>query len=298
MAEYRKSELRDRLKNRQHSLCGHEKKFIDDVLALDQINLFNEFCGTSPISGGHEEKLIDDFLALDQINSFNEFCGTSPISGGITFVPEEYIFSSSSDSEVGGCKKLPKAITEEEIGPKTTAAPPRTTRKNQCSLTSPVCQAGSCDKLPKGIEEEKIVPKATAAPPVGRTTKRRSSGRKPRKMSSFLTAPVSQAGGCVKLPKGAEEEKIVPRATVAPKYASPPGTTTKSRSSGPKPKKISSFLTAPVSQSGGCEKLPKGIEEEEEIEPKAVAAPARRRRKGTTGNNDLKTVLGQKILNA
>jgi hypothetical protein len=42
MAEYRKSELRDRLKNRQRSLCGHEKKFIDDVLALDQMeqNLF------------------------------------------------------------------------------------------------------------------------------------------------------------------------------------------------------------------------------------------------------------------
>jgi hypothetical protein len=118
------------------------------------------------------------------------------------------------------------------------------------------------------------VPKATAVPPVGRTTKRRSSGRKPRKISSFLTAPVSQAGGCVKLPKGTEEEKIVPRATVAPKYVPPPGTMTKSRSSGRKPKKISSFLTAPVSQSGGCEKLPKGIEEEEEIEPKAISAPA------------------------
>jgi hypothetical protein len=59
---------------------------------------------------------------------------------GITFGPEEYIFSSSSDSEVGGCKKLPKGIKEEEIGPKMTAPPPGTTRKNQSSLTSPVCQ--------------------------------------------------------------------------------------------------------------------------------------------------------------
>jgi hypothetical protein len=73
--------------------------------------------------------------------------------------PRNTFFSSSSDSEVGGCKKLPKGIKEEEIGPKTTAPPPGTTRKNQPSLTSPVCQVGSCDKLPKGIEEEKIVAK-------------------------------------------------------------------------------------------------------------------------------------------
>jgi hypothetical protein len=104
--------------------------------------------------------------------------------------------------------------------------------------------------------------------------KRRSSGRKPRKISSFLTAPISQAGGCVKLPKGTKEEKIVPRASVAPKYVPPPGTTTKRSSSGRKPKKISLFLTALVSQSGGCEKLPKGIEEEEQIEPKVIVVPA------------------------
>jgi hypothetical protein len=100
--------------------------------------------------------------------------------GGRSFMPHEnQIFLLSSDSQAGGCEKIPKGIKEEDIGPKTTIAsvhapPPVTTRKNQSSsrkqnkiwfsLTSPIFQAGGCEKLPKGNEEKKIVPKVTAVP--------------------------------------------------------------------------------------------------------------------------------------
>jgi hypothetical protein len=128
----------------------------------------------------HQKKFLDDILALDQINFLNEYRRTNQVSGGRSFTPHEnQIFSLSSDSQAGGCEKIPKGIEEEEIGPKTTIAsvhaPPLvTTRKNQSSaskqkkiwfsLTSPVFQAGGCEKLPKGNEEKKIVPKVTATP--------------------------------------------------------------------------------------------------------------------------------------
>jgi hypothetical protein len=149
MAEDRKSEHANRLHNLVDSLCEHQKKFLDDILALDQINFLNEYCRTNQVLGGR------------------------------SFTPHENrIFSSSSIFQAGGCEKLPKGIEEEEIGPKTTTAsahvpPPVTIRKNQSlaskqkkiwsSLTS-VFQAGGCEKLPKCNEEKKIVPKATAAP--------------------------------------------------------------------------------------------------------------------------------------
>jgi hypothetical protein len=169
MAEDRKSEHGDRLHNRADSLCDHQRKFLDDILALDQINFLNECRRKSQILGGrsfgsHENRI-------------------------------------SSVSQAGGCEKLPKGV-EEERGPKTTTAsahapPPGTTRKNQSSaskekkisssLTSLVSQAGGCEKLPKAMDEDEIMPNGdcSAAPPSGTTTKTRSSASKQKKIRKY-----------------------------------------------------------------------------------------------------------------
>jgi hypothetical protein len=148
MAEDRKSEHGDRLHNRADSLCDHHRKFLDDILALDQINFLNECRRKSQILGGrsfgsHENRI-------------------------------------SSVSQAGGCEKHLKGV-EEERGPKTTTAsahvPPPGTRKNQSSaskekkisssLTSLVSQAGGCEKLLKAMDEDEIMPNGdcSAAPP-------------------------------------------------------------------------------------------------------------------------------------
>jgi hypothetical protein len=87
----------------------------------------------------------------------------------------------------------------------------------------------------------------------------------------------SQASGCEKLPKGIEEEEIGPKTTTAYAHAPPPVTMRKSQSSTSKQKKICS-LTSPVFQAGGCEKLPKG-NEENKIVPNATAAPVHNMKK-------------------
>jgi hypothetical protein len=166
MAEDRKSEHGDRLHNRADSICDHQRKFLDDILALDQINFLNECRRKSQILGGR------------------------------SFGPHENRISSVS--QAGGCEKLPKGV-EEERGPKTTTAsahapPPGTTRKNQSSaskekktLTSLVSQAGGCEKLSKAMDEDEIMPNGDCsdAPPPVTTTKTRSSASKQKKIRKY-----------------------------------------------------------------------------------------------------------------
>jgi hypothetical protein len=69
--------------------------------------------------------------------------------------------------------------------------------------------------------------------------------------------------------------------TTASAYAPPSVTTRKNQSLANKQKKIWSSLTSLVFQAGGCEKLPKGIEEKKIVQ-KVIVAPTHAPPLGTT----------------